>query len=102
MMKKKRRFTAAQKVSILREHLENQVSISELADKHEIAPTMIYQWKKQLFEGALSTFETRRKSKGGEQRKIEKLQSKLQDRNNVILEIVAENVTLKKNLDGET
>ena len=55
-MAAKRRFTAEKKIEILREYLENDVSVSDLCEKHQLSPTMIYQWKKQLFEGALQTF----------------------------------------------
>ncbi|MCF8268044.1 MAG: transposase [Ignavibacteriales bacterium] len=36
MKKAKRQFTAEFKVEILREHLENQISIGKLCEKHEI------------------------------------------------------------------
>ena len=42
-------YTAEGKVKILREHLENQVSISELSERYRIHPNMIYKWKKELF-----------------------------------------------------
>jgi transposase-like protein len=42
-MSQKRRFSAEKKVEILREYLENQVSISELADKYQLSPSQIYQ-----------------------------------------------------------
>jgi transposase-like protein len=58
-MKKRKSYTAQKKAMILREHLENQVSISELSERFKISPNMIHKWKKQLFEtcaksGALS------------------------------------------------
>ena len=40
-MKTRRRFTAEQKVRILREHLDNQVKISELVEKYMIHPSVI-------------------------------------------------------------
>jgi transposase-like protein len=97
-MAAKRRFSAEQKLTILREYLENQVPVSELAKKNGITPTMIYQWKKQLFEGALQIF-NHSKSKSAE-RRIKGLQEKLQDKDSLISELVSENVRLKKNLNG--
>jgi transposase-like protein len=98
-MATKRRFTAEQKLMILREYLENQVPVSELAEKNAITPTMIYQWKKQLFEGALQIF-NQNKTKSSE-RKLKVLQERLQEKDSLISELVSENVRLKKNLNGE-
>ena len=56
MTNKKRVFTAEQKVKILREYLDNQVSVSELCNRYNIQPSSFYNWKKKLFEGAVETF----------------------------------------------
>gem|GEM_PF-6144310 len=48
MKKAKRQFTAEFKVEILREHLENQISIGKLCEKQEIHPNLVYLWKKEL------------------------------------------------------
>ena len=88
-MKKKRTYTAAQKVEILREHLENQVPVSELCERYQITPTNFYNWKKKLFEGALQIFST---VPGHTQKKIERVEQKLQDRDSLISTIVRENV----------
>lgn len=58
----KKRFTAEEKVEILREHLTNKVTASELAEKHGIKPSAISNWKKTLFEGAVSTFNKTQKA----------------------------------------
>jgi len=97
-MATKRRFTAEQKLRILREYLENHVPVSQLAEKNGITPTMIYQWKKQLFEEALPIF-NKGKSQSAE-RKIKGLQERLQEKDSLISELVSENVRLKKNLNG--
>jgi len=49
-------YTEQQKVKILREHLKNEVPVSELCKRYAIQPKVFYLWKKQLFEGALETF----------------------------------------------
>lgn len=100
-MKPRRRFTAEQKVRILREHLDNNVPISELSKKHGIHPTVINRWKKALFEGALDTFSQKHSEKNGQSKKEERLEQKLQKMREVITEISTENVQLKKKYDGE-
>jgi len=51
-MTKKKRFAPEKKVEILREFLENRVSVSDLSEKYGVHSNNIHQWKKQLFEGA--------------------------------------------------
>lgn len=99
MSNSRRKFTAEQKVRILREHLENQVPISTLCERYHIHPNNFYRWKKQLFEGALSSFDSKKKNKTDES--IKRLEEKLKERDKVISEIVTENIELKKNLNGE-
>jgi transposase-like protein len=99
-MSQKRRFTAEKKVEILREYLENQVAISELADKYQLSPSQIYQWKKQLFEGALKAFTPNTRDNKASERQIRELKQQLQDRDSVISEIISENIALKKNSNG--
>ncbi|HID38064.1 MAG TPA: transposase [Calditrichaeota bacterium] len=56
MSNSRRKFTAEQKVRILREHLENQIPVSTICERYHIHPNVFYRWKKQLFEGALAIF----------------------------------------------
>ena len=60
-MSRRKKHTAESKVKIVREHLENKVSISELSERYGIHPNMIHKWKKELFEGALETFSKKHK-----------------------------------------
>jgi len=103
-MRKRRRYTPEKKTLIVRELLENNVQISELAEKYEIHINDIYNWKKKLFEGAKDIFEPKnlnRKQKTAEQRKISKLESKLKDRDEAIAMLLKENIEIKKSIDGE-
>lgn len=99
MNKKKRVFTAEQKVRILREHLDNQVSVSELCERYQIQPNSFYSWKKKLFEGAIQTFKSQPNRKN--QYQTDKLKEQLRDRESLITTIVSENIRLKKNINGE-
>ncbi len=99
-MARKRRFSAEKKIEILREYLENQVSIADLSTKYDISPTQVYQWKKQLFEGALTTFTPQKKGEAAADRKVKQLEQTLRDRDSVISEIITENILLKKTENG--
>jgi transposase-like protein len=85
---------------IIRELLENQVSISELAEKHSVSIQDIYRWKKQLFE---STEIFDRKTRGKEspiEKKSKELENKIKQKDSVISELVEENIELKKKYIG--
>jgi len=97
-MAKPKRFSPEKKIAIVREFLENKVHISELSDRYGVSPTMIYTWRKQLFEGALNTFKQTKTQRQNVNQQIKKLEEKLQHRDSVISEIVSENIKLKKNL----
>jgi transposase-like protein len=97
MKQPRQHYDAARKVEILREHLENSISISELSQKYDIHPNQIHQWKKQLFEGALETFSHKHNRKNNRQdQKITKLEHTLRERDNLIVDIMTDNVRLKK------
>ena len=53
-MSQRKHLIGEQKALILRELLDNQVPLSELAEKYQVHVKLIHRWKKQLFEGAAS------------------------------------------------
>src|SRR6185295_2445088 len=102
MTKQPRRFFSPQeKAAIVKRHLLEGVPISNLCDEFQINPTLFYQWQRQLFENAHLAFENGRKAKAGEDakdQKIDKLEAKLQRKNEVLAELMEEHTQLKKNL----
>ena len=61
-MSKRRFVTSEQKIAILREHLIDKVSVSDLCDKHRIRPVLFYNWQRQLFEDGSMVFERKAKT----------------------------------------
>jgi transposase len=101
-MSKRKNYSAEEKVRIIRDYLENGISIGQLCEKYDLHPNIIYKWKKDLFEGALKTFSGEHKQKKPkENKRILQLETKLKARDSLISEIVSENVMLKKNISGE-
>jgi transposase-like protein len=101
-MSEKKRYTSEQKIIILRELLENNTPISQVAEKYNVHVNDIYNWKKKLFENAASVFEPKSPAvNSAQQKKIEKLEEKLKKNADAINWLVSENIELKKNLDGE-
>jgi len=102
MARARRRFTGAEKIAILREHLIEKVPISEVCEKHGVQPTLFYTWQKRLFEDGAAVFEQPRgkpdRRQAAEARRIEALQAKLQQKNEVLAELMGEHVALKKSL----
>ncbi len=64
-MRQRQRFSPQKKVIILREHIENQVPLSELSERYGIHVNLLYRWKKRLFEGALETFSQKHEKRRG-------------------------------------
>lgn len=56
MSKKRRRFSAAFKFRVALEAAKGQQTSSELASKHNVHPTQIGQWKRQLLEKGADVF----------------------------------------------
>ena len=104
MNKQRRHFEGADKVAILKRHLIDKVPISDLSDELKIQPTQIYDWLKKFFENGHLAFDNGRKSKAEEDakdRKIQQLETKLQRRESVMVELMEEHTLLKKEL-GES
>ena len=103
-MSKRKHFTPEQKVAIVRRHLLEGVPVSDLCDELGIHATQYYNWQKQLFENAASSFDrrpnqaNRRRQESAAARKIAELEAKLQKKNEVVAELLEEHVQLKKAL----
>ena len=99
MKKQRKHYTAEEKVAILRRHLVEQVPVSELCDKQRLQPTVFYRWQKEFFENGAAAFQAKaRGSAQAEQERIEYLEKKIQRKDEVLAELMAEHVALKKEL----
>ena len=94
--RKRRHFSAQDKLRILRLHLLEARPISELCEEHGIHPTLFYQWQKTFFENGASAFEAKRRGPSADQQLITRLQDKLRHKDEALAEIAAEMVRLKK------
>ena len=96
---KRKRYSAENKVSILREHLEKNISIADICEKYHIHPNQLYRWKKEFFENAVEIFSAKR-GRNKKETTTNELENKIKQRNEVIAELLQENLNLKK-LSGE-
>ncbi len=96
---RRRRFTAEEKVRVLRRHLVDKVAVSELCEQERIQPTQFYNWQKQFFENGAAAFERQpSRPERREAERIEALEAKLRKKDEVISELMEDHVKLKKEL----
>ena len=99
MRKERKHHTAEEKVAILRRHLLEKEPISKLCDETGLQPTQFYRWQKEFFENGAAAFERKlRSNHQAEQERIAYLEKKLQTKDEVLAELMAEYVALKKSL----
>jgi transposase-like protein len=100
MSNERKQYTTQDKVAILRLHLLEKKPVSDLCDQYSIHPTLFYRWQKEFFENGAAAFETNGKRRKAveevKDRKIAVLEGKLQQKNEVLAELMQECVQLKK------
>ena len=99
MSRSRKNYTPAEKVAILKRHLVEKMPVSDLCDELGLNPTLFYSWQKLLFENGAAAFEKTRPGQADRRdQKIEKLEAKLAQKNEVLAELMQEHVQLKKEL----
>lgn len=103
MTKPRKHYTAEQKLALLRRHLIDKVSVSDLCDEHGLRPTVFYRWQKDLFENGAAALERKNGRREGRAReagarRIEALRAKLARKDEVLSELMEEHLALKKSL----
>ena len=93
----RRRWTPEEKLQILEEARQTGQTISEVCRRHQITPGQFYTWEKQARQGALAAL---RNGPRGPQKTdpTPQLQAEIERLRDVIAEISAENLALKRGL----
>jgi transposase-like protein len=95
----RKHYTPDEKVAVLRRHLLSQEPISKLCEELGLQPTVFYRWQKEFFENGAAAFQTKaRPNQQPQQQRIEYLEKKIQTKDEVLAELMAEHVALKKSL----
>ena len=98
MKKQRKHYTEEEKVAILRRHLLDKELVSKLCDELGLQPTVFYRWQKEFFENGAAAFRKKALTKPrAEQKRIEYLEKKIQTKDEVLAELMAEHIALKKN-----
>jgi transposase-like protein len=99
MKKQRKHYTPEEKVATLRRHLLEKEPISNLCDELGLQPTVFYRWQKEFFENGAEAFAQKRPSNhSADQERIAYLEKKIQTKDEVLAELIAEHVTLRKRL----
>ncbi|MGA2648178.1 MAG: transposase [Candidatus Sulfotelmatobacter sp.] len=96
MRKERKHYTAEEKVAILRRHL-----LDKLCEESGLQPTVFYRWQKEFFENGASAFQAKERPARQveeKQKRIEFLEKKVQTKDEVLAELMAEHIALKKSL----
>lgn len=100
MSRNRRRFTAEVKAQIVRRHLAGKEPVSKLAEEFGVQPSQIHGWVNLVLTQAEKAFERSAGNGRSEQvalaARVEQLQSKIVQKNEVIAELMEENVKAKK------
>ena len=92
---KRKKWAAAEKLRIVLAGMQPNVEVSELCRREGINPTQFYGWKKQLLSSAGKVFDS---SEGKQSAAEERKEVELRRMKDVVAEITAENLELKKGL----
>jgi transposase len=96
MKKQRKHYAPEEKVAILRRHLVEGVPISDLCDERGLQPTVFYRSQKEFFENGAAAFQQRGRTRHQpEQERIAYLK-KIQTKDEVLDELMAEHVAPKK------
>jgi len=96
----KKHRKAEEKYQIVKDHLISKRQVSETCDKYKIHTNNLYRWMDEFFAGALEGMKNRKtnRQKDAEARREERLKEEIRKKDQIIAEVVAENLEVKKNL----
>jgi transposase len=96
LKKERRNWSAGEKIKLLRRHLIENVPISKICEDANLAPSLFHRWQEQLFQNAALALTGKRPERNQDQQRIEKLESKIRQKDEVLAELMAEHISLKK------
>jgi transposase len=94
---KRRTWAASDKLRIVLAGMQPDVEVSDLCRRAGLNPVQFYAWKKQLLGSAARVFEAKKGRPDAQEQRREAELRRLKD---VIAEITAENLDLKKGPSG--
>jgi transposase len=96
LKKERRHWSAEEKIKLLRRHLIEKMPVSKICDEARLAPSLFHRWQEQLFVNAALALEGKRPERSQDQQRVEKLEQKIRQKDEVLVELMAEHIALKK------
>lgn len=99
--RRRNKHSAEFKFKVVKEQMTTKTPVTEICQKYGISSGLFYKWQEQFFKSALNGFNRaapEEKASKGELRKIAELEHENQRIKDVVAEIVAQNIELKKTL----
>ena len=76
-VQRRRRWSVAEKIRIVQECEQPGMSVSYVARKHDIAPNMLFRWRKLMREGGLSAISANERVIGASE--VKRLQRRIRE-----------------------
>lgn len=94
----RRNWTPKRKLEIVLESLQSDQEVAAICRREGLSPNLVYKWRQQLLGSADAVFADKRGQRQGDDPRITRLSADNQRMRNVVAEITAENLVLKKTL----
>ena len=92
----RRQFTAEGKLKIVREARLANIPVSQVCAKHDISPTLFYQWERRADAGARTALQAQPRGRKKLRPAEEELLVEIARLREIIAELSSENLHLKK------
>jgi transposase len=93
-----KRLTAEEKLRLVEEGRQAGVTISEVCRRHQLDHAQFYRWEKLVRQGALDALRNGGAKQSRSATHEEMLENEVRRLRAVVVELIAENLTLKKGL----
>ena len=94
--RRRRQFPAQLKLQAIQEARQGGVPVSQVCEKYDIRPSQFYQWEKMAEKGALEALRGKKRERKRVSPREEQMQEEILRLREVIAEISAENLELKR------
>jgi transposase-like protein len=76
--------------------LIEKMPVSKICEEVRLAPSLFHRWQEQLFVNAALALEGKRPERSQDQQCVEKLEQKIRQKDEILVELMAEHIALKK------
>jgi len=96
-VQRRRRWSVAEKIRIVQECEQPGMSVSYVARKHDIAPNMLFRWRRLMREGGLSAIQANEQVIGASE--VRRLKSRIRELERLLGKKTMENEILKEAIE---